>query len=213
MKFYVFVNPKDVKREGVTDFLPGDPFNTGRLPDALRCEVCGELMGNLSWLPPYKAELEFWGKEAGDVAFRTAEGFLVSHRFKELYEKTDLKGLSGFIKVEIIKIKRHKRKYPEIIPDYYYVRVPISHAKLDFEASGVVFTGEFICEGCKSGKGIYKLIERVILEEGTWSGEDIFIARGLWGDFLTTERFKDFYISNSFKNGEFMEADNFSFFG
>jgi len=209
MKFYVLSDPKDVNREGVTDFLRGDSFNTGRLPDALRCEVCGKLMGNLSWLPPYKAELEFWGREAGDVAFRTAEGFLVSHRFKELYEKTDLKGLNGFIKVEIVKIKRHKRKYPEIIPDYYYVRVPISHAKLDFEASGVVFTGEFICEGCKSGRGVYKSIERIVIEEGTWSGEDIFIARGLWGSFLTTERFKDFYINNNFKNGEFLETENF----
>ncbi|MEW6536828.1 MAG: hypothetical protein AB1454_14555 [Candidatus Auribacterota bacterium] len=212
MNFFIFVNPMNTNIEGVTDFLRGDSINTGRLPNALKCDVCGKLLGSLSWLPPYTAELEFWGREVGDVAFGTAEGFLISERFKESYEQTDLKGLSGFEKVEIVKMKRHKRKHPELIPNYYYVRVPITKAKIDFEASELEYEGDPVCPGCNSGKrGITKRVQRVILENDSWSGEDIFIARGLWGTFLTTERFRDFYLSNNFKNGVFIEAENYHF--
>ncbi|MEW6536850.1 MAG: hypothetical protein AB1454_14665 [Candidatus Auribacterota bacterium] len=211
MKFYVFKNPKDVAIEGVTDFLGGEPYNTGRLPTAPKCEICGRFIGNLSWFPPYTAEIEFLGKEAGDVAFDTAEGFLISERFKELYMQTDLNGLSCFEKVEIVKIKRHKRKYPKFIPNYFYVRLQITHAKIDYKSSELEYVGN-PCPGCKSVEGGYiKRTKRVILEDRTWSGEDIFIARGLCGTFLTTEKFRDFYLSNNFKNGVFIEAENYHF--
>jgi len=65
--FYVLTDPKaeDANTLGlaVTDFVQADPVNVGV---ALRCSVCNRFITGLPWLPPYRAELEFWGKEAGD---------------------------------------------------------------------------------------------------------------------------------------------------
>jgi hypothetical protein len=214
MRFYVLRKPEveegQEPRFAVTDFVEADPVNTG---SGLECPLCGKPVSMLPWLPPYRAELQFWGKEAGDIAFGTGDQLLVSGRFKQLWEKAGLLGLSGFERVEIVKTKNYGRRKKGLKPagDYYVVRIATSRAAIDDVASGLIREGEGLpCEECRY-RGIIKRARSIVLEEGTWSGEDIFYPRGLTGEIITSERYRDFHMSNKINNGLLVPADEYGF--
>jgi hypothetical protein len=48
------------------------------------------------------------------------------------------------------------------------------------------------------------------MEPRTWTGEDVFIARGLAGTIITSESFYDFYVSNNINAGELIPAEEYS---
>jgi len=59
-KFYVLLNSDvDDRKNAVTDFLKEDSARRGIAP---KCLTCGKYIGMLPWLPPFRAELEVWGK-------------------------------------------------------------------------------------------------------------------------------------------------------
>src|SRR5437899_5941141 len=65
------------------------------------------------------------------------------------------------------------------------------------------------CNECRSG--LIKRAARIVLEDDTWSGEDVFYARGLPGTRLTSERFKAFFDKYSINNGVLIDAAEYSF--
>src|SRR5260370_39465390 len=74
---------------------------------APRCDACGQYVGMRLWLPPYRVELETWGLEFADVGLIGTD-LLASQRFKHAWERSQLTGLSGFNKVEVVNLKRHR---------------------------------------------------------------------------------------------------------
>ena len=56
-----------------------------------------------------------------------------------------------------------------------------------------------------------KACGKLIVESSTWSGEDIFIARGLPGIFLITEKFKTFCEECKIKNAVLIPAEEYSY--
>lgn len=210
MRFYVLTNPtgpEGYRRLAVTDFVDADPVNMGdRAP---RCGVCGGIIGLLPWLPPYRATLEVWGKEYGDIAFGMG-GLLISKRLQDLFRKEGLSGFEGFHEVEIAKvIRRGGSKLRTPPPPYYYVAIASSRAAVDVAASGLVLKEPYTCNECRSAFVIRTA--RIVIEQGTWSGEDIFYARGLSGTILMSERCKAFFERNHINNGVLVDAAEYSF--
>jgi hypothetical protein len=150
----------------------------------------------LPCLPPFRVELELWDSVFADLAFGPGGDLLVSARFRALWKEYGLTGLQGFDPVQIVKVKRHKGKEPDSLqqPEYYRVTVKLSNAAIDADQSGLERESKEVCPACRlaEGAGIIKRIRRVVLEPGTWTGEDIFVARGLPGTRLAAERFKRF---------------------
>jgi len=188
-----------------TEFLDANDTIRG---DAPTCNTCGKYIGCLQWLPPIKVEITFWGEEPGDIVFGTGDDLLVSDRFMSFYRKHKLKGLSGFEKVEIAKANRKKRKGPRILPEYYRVVVSMSRALIDLQASGFVHERPATCPDCNLG-GLLKTFDRIIITEGSWSGEDLFYARGLSGTIFTSQRFYDIFHEHEIKNGVLIEASQY----
>jgi hypothetical protein len=210
MNFYVLDDPEVEEGQepqfAVTDFVKADPVNRGSAP---LCPVCHEPIGMLPWLPPYRAEVEFWGNEAGDIAFFGSE-LLVSHPFRCLWEQAGLVGLSGFEKVEVVKTRSYgKKKGIKASSDYYYVAIARSRAAVDDEASDLFRPKGRYCKEC--GGGDPERAKRIVLQENSWSGEDIFYARDLPGRIMTSERYRDFHIENEINNGILIEASQYSF--
>ena len=209
MKFYVLCDPNvEIHTNlAITDFLDVEPKHYG---EALRCPSCREFISMIPWLPPHRAELEVWGKAYGDIAFGSGDEELVSERFVNLYRTSGLTGLGVFHEVEITKvIRRGGSRLRNPPPKYYCVTVERSRAAIDIEASGLVLEEPPTCDVCKGGLIIRT--KRVILEPETWSGEDIFFARGLPGNIITSERFKEFFEKNQINNGILVPAEEFSF--
>ena len=69
--------------------------------DAPRCPHCGDIIGLLTWLPPYRVKLELHGEELGDFIKGTGNERLISERFVEAFRAEGLTGLEGFHPVEV----------------------------------------------------------------------------------------------------------------
>ncbi len=204
MQFFFLNNaPTDEHETARVDARPADKTRFG---DAPRCEACGKYIGMRPWLPPYRVELDTWGREYGDLAFPTASDILVSLRFKQLWERQRLIGLSGFEPVEVVKVKRH-RKLSGDPPPYFKGAVVLSRAVVDNVASGVELEQPPTCPVCQLGIGI-KRWKAIIIKPETWSGEDIFRPRWAGGLFVTN-RFKEFCEANDVKNAVFVPAEEY----
>ena len=152
-------------------------------------------------------ELSTWGREFGDVAFPTASDILVSVRFKQLWERQGLVGLSNFKPVEVVKVTWHRKLVAEP-PPYFKATVVLSQAVVDDVASGVEQEEPPTCPVCRKG-GLVKCWRAIIIKPETWAGEDIFRPR--WcGAFLATTKFKEFCEGNEIRNAVFIPADEYS---
>lgn len=190
-----------------TDFLERiDPeTETIRTGDACVCLRCSDYVGMLKWLPPYEVELECWGKEFGDICFDTGE-LIVSERFKRLYEEWSLTGLTNFDPVKILSIVRRRRIKGDP-PPYFYVQVNRTRAAIDQLASGFVWKVPPTCDECRLGRDLERF-ERIIIEPQTWTGEDIYIPRGL-SCFVTSPKFRQFYETNKITGARLVPADQY----
>src|SRR5512132_804263 len=89
-----FVLRKDF--EGLYDTDTGRADDT-EVGDAPRCPKCGGDIGMLEWLPPFRIEIDLYGKEgAGDFAETTSNGVLLSARMVAAIRAVGLTGLHGF---------------------------------------------------------------------------------------------------------------------
>jgi hypothetical protein len=205
MQFYVLKRRGEPESSARTDFSTRKP----NLGEATRCAVCGKFISLLSWLPPYRAELEVLGNDFGDIASGAGMELLVSARFKRLYSGAGLTGFKGFEPVEILRMKCRKR-LAKPVPEYFHVTLWYGRAAIDDKASSLIREKPLPCPECRNG-GIIKRARRIILEESSWSGEDVFMARGLHGTILVSERFSDFCKANHISNATLIPASDYSF--
>ncbi len=169
----------------------------------VNCAACGGIISLLSWVPPFRVVLEARGTEFGDFATTGGEDILVSERFRDIYFRNQLKGLSGFEPVEIVRVKRKKKTLGDP-PQYLRAAVPYTRTAIDLKASEFEWDEPPTCPDCLSA--IIRSWKRTIVDESTWTGEDIFIARGLF-DFIVTQRFKDVCEANHVTNAVFVPAE------
>lgn len=208
MGFYVLVDPKvDGDEEtAATDFRILGETKTGEAP---RCPVCGRYTALLPTLPPIRVELEKWGRSFGDIAFGPGKELLVSERIFNLYGTSGLRGLDEIAPADVVKVKSHKgpKSRP---PEYRCCRVQDGRAAIDEQASGLERDKPATCKQCRLG-GIIKRLRRIVLEPGTWAGEDFFIARGLPGTILVSERVEEFREKNAVVNCHLVKAEDYHF--
>jgi hypothetical protein len=168
--------------------------------DAPRCPRCGCPIGLLEWLPPYRVKLRLHGQELGDFIKESAYDLLVSERFAEAFRAEGLTGLKGFHPVEIVRVIPRKRSVLKslAVPRYYVVSAPFGPAAVDLVLNRVRTLRTPTCPECRTG-GI-NAINGFVLEPGTWGGEDIFRPRGMPGELVVSERFKDFVERHGWTN-------------
>ncbi len=187
MNFYV-LEPEDMLFG--TKWAYGEDVDPVVLGPAPRCPKCGRAVGMKAWLPPHRVKISSAKPEKwGDFLWGTFSPFMVSARFKAIYEEEGLSGIETFYPpAEVIRVGRRKTgDIPAGLPTYHLVKVPWDGANMDDEASEVV-RKPWECDYCR---GSPKRFERIVIERGSWNGADLFIARGLPGLVLASERFKE----------------------
>ena len=180
-----------------TDFTFDESVPTG---DAPKCPRCGAYVGMLESLPPFRVELETWGPQFGDCAF-WLRSFLVSARFVEAYAVAELKGLSGFDRVEVLSHRAYGRARGTV-PSYFHVVPKMGSARIDSHACGIERGPEKgeICSTCLGGGGEIKRWKHTILDTASWQGDDIFYPHGLSSTLVVSRRFKDWSDRHAFEN-------------
>jgi hypothetical protein len=204
--FFVLEHPTDPVDDALTDFHPAAGTKRGHAP---LCPRCGDPIGMKMRLAPIRAELETLGKRFGDLAFGVSNDVLVSERFKDAFLSSGLIGLSGFMPAQIVKVIARRGKITSPMPNYFVAVPGRSRALIDDRASGIDYERRWTCEECRIGQ--MKRLRRVVLEPGTWSGEDVFIPRGLPGTVVTSERFKQFCDLHAFTNCSLIRAEQYHF--
>lgn len=179
-----------------TGFDKADPVNRGGAP---RCGHCGRFIGMLTWLPPYRVELELYGDSFGDFATGPGNELLLTERFADAFRAERLTGLLGFHPVEVVRVRR-KRKGPKVthVPGYRVVTACFGRAAVDEGRSRIRRAEPVSCPECRC-TGV-DTIHGFALEPGTWAGEDVFRPRGLQGDVVVSERFAEFVQRHGFTN-------------
>jgi hypothetical protein len=177
-----FVLRKAVGSQFETDFLKSDPVQRG---DAPRCPRCGQFIGMKEWLPPFRAELDAYGEAWGDIAGPHGEELLVSDRFKAWFEEHQLTGLQTFAPVEVVAARTKHSLGPP--PPYLRASVARSGATIDDARSNINRYEPISCDECRQTP--YRRIDGFEIDRARWSGEDIFVARGLPGQINVTGRF------------------------
>jgi len=211
-QFYALEQPRPGSPEdtiGGTRAIQEEGFNVG---DAPKCPKCGRFIGMLTWFPPFRVELETWGREYGDLIEAGGNDVLVSHRFKHHYETHELKGLMGFEPVEIVRVKRHRKSNADL-PEYFKASVVRSQTSIDQEASGFEWQDDQpVCPEClwKQASGTLRGYNSIIIKSGSWAGEDIFCPRGSPVNVIVSSRFRDVCLENQLRNVVFLPADRYA---
>jgi len=175
---------------------------------ALRCPHCGGFVSALTWQPPFQGELELHGKAFGDLIKCSGDDLLVSEHFAAAFTAEGLTGLNGFHPVEILRVRRRHRKTQQGAPPRY-LAVTAAYGKpaLDLGRSRLHTSAPVTCGWCRE-TGV-DAIDGLALEEGTWSGEDVFRPRGLSGIILVSERFMRFAQRHACSHFSFIPIDKY----
>jgi hypothetical protein len=188
-----------------TKFEDVEPVNRGEPPP---CPKCGETIGSLTWLPPYRAELELHGQDFGDFVTGSGSSRLISERMAAAFQAEGLTGLLGFHPVEVVRVhRRRKVPKPSAVPRYFVVTACFGPGTVDEARSRLHRNKPVTCPECRN-TGVDS-IHGFTLEPGTWQGEDVFRPRGLQGDIVVSERFAEFVKRHGFTNMKLTPTDEY----
>jgi hypothetical protein len=203
--FYVLAKPCINRSTSSPFFYPDESVKIG---DAPTCPKCGNSLGMCKSVGEYIVEIEFPKDSAEDVCFGPDDEVLFSERLKTSFESSQLKG-ADFQPVKVAKVCTHKRKSLSI-PEYYRTSISRSRALVDVKASGFEVEGKIKCKECYLSKGGIIRYRRIVFVPDTWSGEDIFYARGLPGTIITSQRLYDMFSSIGLPADLLIPAEKYS---
>jgi hypothetical protein len=186
-----------------TDFEYDDSVGKGEAP---RCPKCNSFVGMLESVPPFRVHLETWGDGYGDLAFWMSD-FLVTSRFRDEFERSGLCGLQGFVSTECLSHKNHGAALG--VPPEYFRTIPrIGGARVDARASEIEWGDgkRPTCDVCLAGGGVLKRWKRIVIDESSWDGSDIFYPYGIPGALMASGRFYDWAADKQFRNLAFKRA-------
>jgi hypothetical protein len=197
MSFYVLNNHRfDDDNFAICEDLPG--INLGEGDD---CEVCGSPITPMKWLPPYKVRIT--KKRLGDFIFGDVNPFLVSQKFKDLYELGEFKGIKSFSRVQL-----YFRRQPLEVA-YYFPHIPFNYNNMDFERSGIKYDPSDICPRCQHGESIDNSeMVGMYWEDEAGVKEDV-LENHCAGKYSFSQRLKDAMEALGITNTIFVPAADF----
>ena len=157
------------------------------------------------WLPPHRVVIK-QPRHVGDF-LDGVFSFVVSERFKVLYEESKMTGIREFYALEVVRMGTSKaeKSYPK--PILYGVEVVHSLARIDYDLSVTKWwkpPQPSYCRRCGPGlggkAGTPERFEGLHFEEGTWQGEDFFYTINLAGTVLVSEIGAAFLEKHCFTN-------------
>lgn len=161
------------------------------------CKHCGTGLRSREILPPFRYVL--LGKRPGDFLTDGLRPFF-SERFVKRYTQSDLTGLT-FAEEPLVLGG---------IPTNYRLGVPAATTtRLHETASGVVVDDLRGCDTCRV-MAIHRM-DRLVVDEETWDGQDIFTMGNLFNVIVVSDRFFDFVQAEHCTNFLCTHQDAFCF--
>jgi len=181
--------------------------------DCLRCPGCNNPISMLHWEPPYDVVIKN-PKRLGDfVAGAGGCDFLVSERFISLYKEEGLTGIHEILPINIIQMGTTKKSKQMIPPKLFGVYLLRSMTRVNYDEMGIDWMTEPSNDYCRlcgpgggSSGGSWKSRERIVIEQDTWNGEDLFHPINHSGTYMLSSDAADFISKYDFTNAEVIPA-------
>lgn len=171
-----------------------------------KCPQCGGTISMLRWNPPYVIDIRARGRRWADLMDCTAGNLVVSETFKRIYEDYRLQGISEFWPVETRKVRKRKALTAPI-PSYFFAELEPAHVRIDSAASGVRRSEPPTCTLCEQG-GTLRRMDRIVIREDTWNGEDVFSLLNSPGHIMASERLRFLCEANNLANVYLVPAED-----
>lgn len=184
-----------------TEYFKSEPIHRGDPP---KCSRCGRFLGMRRWISPRRAQVVVHGQVPGDFAFASNSDFLLSDI---VVDSLRVEGISGLSNVEEVEVSSILGAESSRIPRYFFADVTQQGAGLDLTRSDIKRTTPPTCVKCLSD-GIVS-IQGFVIDNGSWTGDDIFIPRGLPGVVVVSESFRSVAEHEQFGNIEFVPTEEY----
>lgn len=201
MKFYILNDQERFNDRGnkYAYCEQAEKFKTG---ESLKCPNCKKSLGILPWLPP--RNLKFSKTQIGDFSFGTVFPFIVSEKFRSVFEDNKLTGIKKFHKVQVTKVGRQEGT--AFKQRYYLPQIENSFTEVDFLKSNISYGGVSTCAVCCKGMAPYYGFNGLVLKEETYDGKDIFSPYQLRGFEWISEKFREVMLQNDITNFKATES-------
>ena len=180
-----------------------------------KCPVCGGPVSFLKWLPPYRIKISSTKPDKwGDFMWGAGFPLLISSNFKSIYDQEGLTGIAEIAPVvEVVRMGKLKTgQFPVAPPEYHLIHILWGGANQDDAASGLAHEEpeKIKCQYCRMGV-TWRKQERIVIEEDSWDGSDIFVPRNAPIQFMVSEKFKrvaeDYHLTNAW----FIPAEKYAY--
>jgi len=164
---------------------------------AEKCPLCGRPVSVREWLEPRKMRLTNT-RYPDRLSNWLSEPLVVSERFKELFLKEALRGISSFNPIEVVKVSHSPMK--SSFPKYYQARIDYS-TEISVDASATLIQGQPYdgsCSLCNPFGSTVDKINRLVLDVSGWTGSDILRVYGI--GVVMSQGFFDFVEKHQFTN-------------
>lgn len=198
-----------------TKWAYADQVNPVEFGEPEYCPVCKGPVSMKKWLPPHRIKLSSAKPEKwGDFVWGAGFPLLVSSRFIEIYKREGLTGINNFHPpATIVRVGNRKSgDFTDILPEYHLVDIPWGGASQDDAASGLSLDHpeKIRCGYCRVGTAGTKQ-DRIVIDDGSWNGSDIFVTRGAPAQFIISERFMETGERYGLKNTWFIPSEKYGY--
>lgn len=197
MSYYIVNNNYAYSNNYATGDVKGK-LNSG---NALKCKKCNKYISKLEWLQPFNIKVN--SSKVGDFIFGTFNDLIVSEKFKDLYLKSNLFGISEFLPVNVY-IKNSK-----VSTLFYLPKIILENTRIDFKKSNISIINDIeYCDLCQLGGIEIKYMNGIKFENEDNFKYDIFKSIFV-GKEIVSEKFLQFVESNNLTNLEVIECKNY----
>lgn len=196
-----------------TKWAYADQMDPVRRGEGDKCPVCGGPVGGLKWVPPHRVKLSSANTDKwGDFLWGAGFLLMVSDHFKTIYEVEGLAGITVFHPpAEIVRVGRMKTgDLPPSLPRYHLIDIVWNGVNQDDAASEVLRERPAKCTFCRVG-GFPSRQQRIAIERGSWTGDDIFTPKGAPVRIMVSERFKQVAGEHKLKNVWLIPSEKYGY--
>ena len=200
MQFYIDCFPLCDKK-GREKYAEGNIVDTEFKYEksTLQCPSCGRHMSYQIYEHPIHLKLS--NPRFPDRVHQMA-AFVVSERFVELYQRSHLKGLGGFVEIDKITVLRNKIN---AVPPKYYITYPLVDPMLHIDRKQSSF--EYLkikepklCNVCDLPGGTWHTIHHIQFQEEIGNEYDVFRVMEMNNTIFYSQKFVDFIRENQLTN-------------
>lgn len=181
--------------ENSCSFEQIEPINLA--PSLASCPSCRDVLEPSHWRSPCTVRMS--STKCGDLVQGATFELVVSDRVSVAFVESGLTGLVSFERIH---------STPEMLTGYSAARPRVTVTRLDEQRSGVRWRRPPRCDVCRLG--VRSGIERVVLDEETWDGSDVFMASSFYGRIIVTQRFVDWTGDLELTNFKFISSLDYS---